>query len=45
VQVATHLTPVVTWSNLATVTMTNTFRIFPPEPATAPERYFRAGFP
>ncbi|MCL4789432.1 MAG: hypothetical protein KJ070_22030, partial [Verrucomicrobia bacterium] len=38
---ATNLTPVVTWSNLHTVTMTNTFRILPPEPATARERYFR----
>ena len=41
-QSASNLTPVINWETIATATMTNTFRIFPPEPATAPQRYFRA---
>ncbi len=37
----TNLTPVINWQTLDTITLTNTFRIFAPEPMTAPERYFR----
>lgn len=38
---ATNLVPPVSWENYATVTLTNTFRIFPPEPVTTPQRFFR----
>ncbi|MBC8097333.1 MAG: hypothetical protein H7Y43_16125, partial [Akkermansiaceae bacterium] len=42
VQAATNLNPVVNWNTIDTVTMTNTFRLLTPEPATQPQRYFRA---
>jgi GTP-binding protein len=41
IQAATNLTPVILWQTIYRVTMTNTFRIFPPEPRTTPQRFFR----
>ncbi len=40
-QATTNLLSPGAWPSLANVTMTNTFRIFPPEPLTTPQRFFR----
>lgn len=40
-QGTTNLLSPLNWQTLANVTMTNTFRIFPTEPSTTPQRYFQ----
>ncbi len=41
VQATTNLSPPVLWEPFATVSLTNTFRIFPLEPLTTPRRFYK----
>jgi hypothetical protein len=41
VQTTTNLLPTTQWEPFATVSMTNTFRIFPLEPLTTPRRFYK----
>jgi hypothetical protein len=39
-QTTTNLSPILLWEPFATVSLTNTFRIFPLEPLTTPRRFY-----